>query len=253
VWQTLTPQIVQEVLLAKELYLVCGDVWIPWEHMENTIQRHSTRVFEDLPAAKWLFIEKTKDAEIWAKGQEPHSLSDSMQLYSNLDCEDSRDKVYGLLGLLHPTQEAPEVDYNKSLQEVFLDAVRIILARPQPRTPKGHHTFKALVDIVRYLARCFTFSKRFTNALGLFFDDLSELGSGNPEVNGKYVPLNLRKPVIDAIGYKRSARGTLEYWWYEHRDKRSYYSRKGRLQQRERVGSSEMSQSGSCNEETLKI
>jgi hypothetical protein len=50
------------------------------------------------------------------------SLGEVLKDYSHLDCEDPRDKIYGLLGLVR-TRERFDVDYSKTPSAIFWKAL----------------------------------------------------------------------------------------------------------------------------------
>jgi hypothetical protein len=50
-----------------------------------------------------------------------------LSLFVFYNCEDPRDKVYGLNAFVHKDSRV-EVDYSKSVEEVFLEAIRVIRA-----------------------------------------------------------------------------------------------------------------------------
>jgi hypothetical protein len=51
----------------------------------------------------------------------------AVSLFVFYNCEDPRDKVYGLNAFVHKDSRV-EVDYSKSVEEVFLEAIRVISA-----------------------------------------------------------------------------------------------------------------------------
>jgi hypothetical protein len=50
------------------------------------------------------------------------SLRGVVENFARMQCVDPRKKIYGLLGLVDE-RERPELDYGKSLYEVYIDAV----------------------------------------------------------------------------------------------------------------------------------
>jgi hypothetical protein len=86
--------IVQEIVLAKEVrVMVRGNIWVPWSTMSFT-------------------------AALSCGAGTEYSLGQNK-------CEDPRDKVYGLLGLVNgPVRVTP--DYDKSVQELHDEVVKIV-------------------------------------------------------------------------------------------------------------------------------
>jgi hypothetical protein len=56
----------------------------------------------------------------------PGKLSYILTAFSGWHCRNPRDKVYGLLGLMHE-QFRIAIDYHKSIEEIFTDAVRKVV------------------------------------------------------------------------------------------------------------------------------
>ncbi|CAE7020633.1 hypothetical protein P3342_004476 [Pyrenophora teres f. teres] len=74
---------------------------------------------DDIPPATMLILVGI------SHGTEDRGLGRYMSFYSQQECKDPRDKVYGLLGLVQ-SEHVPTVDYSKSLIEVFADAVKAL-------------------------------------------------------------------------------------------------------------------------------
>jgi len=83
--------------------------------------------------------------------------------YSAMDCEDHRDKVYGLLGMVDPHFSVPEIDYNRPVERVYIDALHVIL--------RGGHTDSAprRLYIAQFLMRNMCLSERYEDALERLF------------------------------------------------------------------------------------
>lgn len=133
--------IVQELVLAKKLRIRWGSYWVSWENMTaaqlDDDQRTLRKVSRLPPEVRCLghlrraFHQEPKAAKLrlWT-------------VISNLhyrDCSDPRDRVYGVLGIMSKYgngsySSAMEIDYNKPVQEVFLDAVRamILTSKAEP-------------------------------------------------------------------------------------------------------------------------
>jgi hypothetical protein len=112
--------IIQEMLLARELRIMCAEFLLsPYELLE-----HASKLNYDLttnsaykPSA-WLLWDS-----LYGRGQ--RTLLQCIERYSRNMCFEPRDKVYGLLGLVHE-HERLQVDYNKSVWQVFLETLDII-------------------------------------------------------------------------------------------------------------------------------
>jgi hypothetical protein len=100
--------IVQEVALARKKVIVCGDVQLEWSDLLDAVAKHFD-VLDRIPA---VIHEK----------EHYRTLEMCLYKYCWNDCHDPRDKLYGLLGLTAERWRI-NVDYNKPLLEVYLDAI----------------------------------------------------------------------------------------------------------------------------------
>lgn len=94
---------VQEVLLAREVRLLFKGVWINWEDVGEVLGNDALK---PLTMRQW--------------GSYP--LESCIKDFSNRDCEDPRDKVDGLVGLVRE-EERLKVDYSKSAQQIYCELV----------------------------------------------------------------------------------------------------------------------------------
>jgi hypothetical protein len=126
--------IVQEFLLSRGRVLVCGHRYIEYEKIVNVLQalngvdavwhRGRDRI-EQLWLDPRLFGPARRlldDASLTGSNHQMSSLGEVLKDYSHLDCEDPRDKIYGLLGLVR-TRERFDVDYSKTPSAIFWKAL----------------------------------------------------------------------------------------------------------------------------------
>jgi hypothetical protein len=117
--------IVQEVLLSKNVrILVEGNVWVSWESLRTRHEERQDEIRKILPSTSWMV-----DAQFHRFVLADHTpMSTSYYItttagrYYDKKCKDPRDKVYGFMGLVDPSFGL-EVDYAKSVQQVYLAAV----------------------------------------------------------------------------------------------------------------------------------
>src|SRR5690242_16376759 len=117
--------VVQEVLLARAVRIICrgmsGPVEIPWDDVHAVATG----------SAMWLQQHGHSKAVLALIANQGMNRYEGLRLtiarFSGYECENPRDKVYGLLGIVKP-KERLEVDYTKSVQDVFLDAARALQA-----------------------------------------------------------------------------------------------------------------------------
>lgn len=120
-----------------------GDLLVDWLHFRRTFSElERTMLRRNNNIATWLFSDVMTKNPSGPKSKFLWSLSDRLDLYSQFECEDPRDKVYGLLGIVNRSSSVPEIDYNKSIQQVYFDTVRILL------TEKGE---EPTTDFWKYL------------------------------------------------------------------------------------------------------
>ncbi|KAH7317337.1 heterokaryon incompatibility protein-domain-containing protein [Rhexocercosporidium sp. MPI-PUGE-AT-0058] len=121
--------IIQELLFAKEARIQCGSHYIGWKHLhnfyvavENSIVElrsdHGGGVYSSynnlafrLDSCRLRFPENGKV-----------SLLSLLDDFSSSQCEDVRDKIYGIAGLARETTDL-EIDYSKSLTQIYVDLI----------------------------------------------------------------------------------------------------------------------------------
>ena len=122
--------IIQEILLASRIELLCGDDKISWkalEHMANVIPRRRDRLMDASVADT--VAEICDSLPIRYVGhrlkQQPASLSNLLDIYQNARCLDSRDKVYAMLALASDCRygSALAADYSKDIFQLFKDVM----------------------------------------------------------------------------------------------------------------------------------
>jgi hypothetical protein len=115
-----------------------------------------------------------------------------------MQCEDPRDKVYGLLGLVDG-QERPDVDYSKPLYQVYSDTVNLV-HQHQP-----HWTTCSVLDIAetyswKEFARDVGFSEKTIDVLAQLFRDLNKQFQSAKQKNCSYTPIIELQPAMPSAG-----------------------------------------------------
>jgi hypothetical protein len=110
--------IVQEIMLAGYIRVICGETLLSWEEL----RRFCTSGLKRLPP------EAAQAVPLQVMWLTQHALSDSQFTYPNLlhafgtsGCENPRDKVYALQGVVQHGNR-PIVHYERPVHEVFKDA-----------------------------------------------------------------------------------------------------------------------------------
>lgn len=119
--------ILQEILMAKEIFVLCGDEDFHWLNLvdlftphHSSFERYWTYPLEINETVLTLIEEKVSFKAARQR------LSYILETFSGLECEDVRDKVYGLLSLVRSSGLIP-VDYSKTPTEVFFAAIHKII------------------------------------------------------------------------------------------------------------------------------
>ena len=122
--------VVQEVLLSRKLHFVCESriiVWsalrlafdglftIPYQLHIHIFGRHRGAL-----ANGTRLLDARHDAQM--QRQRYHDLGYLIKVFATTDCEDARDKVFGLLGLVDPSRR-PRIDYGMTRRELYFDVL----------------------------------------------------------------------------------------------------------------------------------
>lgn len=117
--------IIQEILLAKKIWLrINGHRNIAWSTIEDRSAGYAAVFDPEDPYP--IFLTFFAFGPKRALQKLPLGLLLTMSTYNSSECEDPRDKVYGLMGIVRE-QDKLVVDYRKSNHEVYLDAIMIML------------------------------------------------------------------------------------------------------------------------------
>ncbi len=113
--------IVQEVLLAKHIdvlvsHPVVGNVWVSWKTMCNVATRSAGALRNLHAPSSALHLLREHGTNI------QRDLGGVISIFSHGQCQDTRDRVFGLMGLVEEKDRIP-IDYRKSKNEVFLDVI----------------------------------------------------------------------------------------------------------------------------------
>ncbi|ROV88940.1 hypothetical protein VPNG_10202 [Cytospora leucostoma] len=119
--------IIQEVLLAREVAIACGNTVVPWNTFRPLIQ-HLEVTGRGLPRKMALNLAMlrhgTKGFQKWSFQQEDIFAWLLSSTANDSECTDPRDRVYALLGLVENHDIVP--DYSLSPCEVYCTAIRFI-------------------------------------------------------------------------------------------------------------------------------
>ncbi|KAJ3545556.1 hypothetical protein NM208_g2457 [Fusarium decemcellulare] len=158
--------IIQEVLLAKDIRIVCGSKCINWNKLNSFFgglefsmfqsgsQFHGSRRISSIMKAPGYILVKEKaflETNPLLKEQGA-SISDLLLSFGDFECRDKHDKVYGMLGI---SSDNIDVNYAKSTQQVYNDVLRHIVRKGQMET----------------ICKAEYFSRRLASVLGIRLGD----------------------------------------------------------------------------------
>jgi hypothetical protein len=114
--------IIQEILLAQDLELWCGELTLQWSTVIKLFHRHR-RTFDFARTEEGTTISSCVRRLAMDSNYKPHrSIAESLSVYLENECFDPRDKVYGLQCVFESMARV-EIDYSRSKEEVFIDTI----------------------------------------------------------------------------------------------------------------------------------
>jgi len=129
--------VVQEILLARSALICYGRHIFRWEELYKYDTIHSvmslakaTKYSSRRDTMKWMVIGKLMDGRNPSRHRQSQrskmDLAAALSSFNSMECEDARDKVYGLLSLIHK-KDRVTVDYSRPSALVFWDLVAILV------------------------------------------------------------------------------------------------------------------------------
>ena len=115
--------VIQEIFLSSNRRILCGDIWLELDDLISALQGSDNSRLPPVGFLNSMLHGNQLYTSSIERGQ--GSLLYCIDRFSAYNCEDPRDKVYGLLSLVHEDDRL-EVDYSKSTEDVFLQVVMFI-------------------------------------------------------------------------------------------------------------------------------
>ncbi|KAF2135243.1 uncharacterized protein K452DRAFT_210786, partial [Aplosporella prunicola CBS 121167] len=115
----------QEIGLANEAVIACGQLVVPWKKFKNAIfaiQMESARLERLLGSRGKYFSQRVK--LVYTVCDHKFYLLDHLRPeISQIRCSDQRDRIYGMLSLLHPSHQKMGIlpNYSLSVPQVYQD------------------------------------------------------------------------------------------------------------------------------------
>jgi hypothetical protein len=183
--------IVQEILLAKDIILLCGNEackWIAISSSRDALMKHDIS-FKQTPG---YHIIRSKDRWTDSGVKSKKSLQTLVELLPDVECHDQRDHIFGLLGLL-PEDQQMRVDYGSSVSEVLDGA--ILFLRNESNVDDA--------DLARMASRL---EKRMglNSFWGLYIFEILDRDTGPPSPSEPRMPFRGIEPLKLLDDYRRN-------------------------------------------------
>jgi hypothetical protein len=186
--------IIQEVILAKVIRVLCkGHIWVSWKKVQE-LTTDWVNLLHHVDHGNF-FYKHPRRHFIALICEEPSAAQGLLEVINNFgqnDCGDPRDKVYGLMGIVHK-EDRLVVDYGKTVCDVYIDVVKKSLEG-------GTHRLQRIKTLLT-LSESMGFQKDQRTGLAKLLDAMFEQVCG----------------LIRCIGYQTAEESgkTLDRWWYE--------------------------------------
>ncbi|RBQ81007.1 hypothetical protein FVER14953_20516 [Fusarium verticillioides] len=130
--------IIQEVVLAKNIQIICGEDVITWDAVASLFKRlkwtqGEVRVFDVKLSDRNIFPDQMYNFisgyhQKWHSNDRRLDLLDVLYQFRTLECTVAHDRIYGFLGIVHPnvaTKISP--DYHLDAPQVYRDFARTMI------------------------------------------------------------------------------------------------------------------------------
>lgn len=118
--------IVQEVVLAVKVVILCGNDYLTWLNLQRFYESRPKYILDG--TVRDLFRDRSNAANVLASrpfygpGLPHFPLLRALSTFCDHECQDLRDKVYGLLGIVL-LDEQIAINYLQRVDDVFIDVV----------------------------------------------------------------------------------------------------------------------------------
>ncbi|XPS81545.1 hypothetical protein M3J09_013476 [Ascochyta lentis] len=143
--------IVQEVMLARYIRIMCGDTLLSWEELRRFCV--SGRSYLPPDATSGIPAQVVWLAEHALSAKE-YSYISLLRTFSKTECQYPRDKVYGFQGLL-VKKDQTSIDYSKSVGAVFIDAASTLARGARAVAMTSYRTIVQEFDCCRTIPELF--------------------------------------------------------------------------------------------------
>ncbi|KAH7407098.1 heterokaryon incompatibility protein-domain-containing protein [Phaeosphaeria sp. MPI-PUGE-AT-0046c] len=122
--------VAQEFVLARRVRILVKDVWL-YDEVKADAELDLAQLRSESPASAYRMFQRRLQCTL--RDVRLDTLEQTLGHFSTGDCEDPRDRVYGLLGLVGFQRSKIRIDYAKPPQQVYMDAFLAIIS--QSTTP----------------------------------------------------------------------------------------------------------------------
>jgi hypothetical protein len=227
--------IVQEVLLAQDIHVLChfpavGSIWVSWVDMCSVFEHSQDALgLLNIPSAPIALLRE--NGRLQQQGRPIRlRLGETISTFSGGYCQDPRDKMYGLMGLVKYDHRVA-VDYRKSIHEVFLDVVEALYgvyrydtshlygpSRAFDNGPAGLESFfTTLMVLSAKLGLPSDQHEGLQNFLKAFWAPITDIGTRKNGLSIAAMGFSPRK--LGENGLEISTHDTKEgraFWWYDY-------------------------------------
>jgi hypothetical protein len=197
--------IVQEVLLANSIDIrINGHRCVTWGRLQSLSESLADSAYmSDRETPLRLLVFTHREQEV-VDMREQMSLRGYVWCYSRGKCENPRDKVYGLLGMVRE-EDRVVVDYEKSVLEVYLDFVKVSINTPLPSFFQDGQKPADYVELGRLMG----FEDNTSQGLMRLMTHLFNVHNND---------------MVTAMGLEKAGQAHEQHhWWYESNGDRHYF------------------------------
>jgi hypothetical protein len=120
--------IVQEILLAQQVWVMCGTRTVGWNCImlcfQAMRQGQGGRMGPTAPASlqSLILLYDQRQGQPWSEHRRTWRMIDVVDRFASCDCQDPRDKIFGLMALVSE-HDTFEIDYRLTVEDLFLVVV----------------------------------------------------------------------------------------------------------------------------------
>ncbi|KAF2820166.1 HET-domain-containing protein [Ophiobolus disseminans] len=203
--------IVQEFVLARRIRLLIKDIWVIKDHIDYTaFMKKAQPLLEQQASSSALDLFNARALRY----QRPHRvhyerIEALITRFGRHGCEDPRDKLYGLSGLVSPEQRI-EVDYGRSKQQVFMDiALLLCTAYVHDSDIATEQQSKAQLELLKDVSLQMGFTQTQQSSLEFLLRMIWYPGRGD---KGRLIPCAITAMGFDAA---EECMRIFDRWWIE--------------------------------------